>query len=103
MKKTDRGVSVRILEKEYQVACAAEERDDLIKASRYLERKLKEVSGQGKIIGSERAAIMAALNIAYDMVKSQEVMGQQSSNEKRLENLQKEVRGLVEKFRQSSL
>ena len=103
MKKTDRGVSVRILEKEYQIACGEEERDDLIKASRYLEHKLKEVAGQGKIIGSERAAIMAALNIAYDMVKSQEVMSQQSSNEKRLENLQREVRGLVEKFRQSSI
>ena len=103
MKKTDRGVNVRILEKEYQKACGEEERDDLIKASRYLERKLKEVAGQGKIIGSERAAIMAALNIAYEMVKSQEVMSQQSSNEKRLENLQSEVRGLVEKFRQSSI
>jgi cell division protein ZapA len=103
MKKTNQGLSVRILEKEYQIACSDEERDDLIKASRYLESKLKEIAGKGKIIGSERAAIMAALNISYEMVKSQDIMGQQSSHEKRLEKLQSEVRGVVEKFRQSSI
>lgn len=103
MKKTSTGLSVRILEKEYQIACAEDERDDLIKAARYLEARLKEIAGKGKIIGSERAAIMAALNISYEMVKSQDIMGQQSSHEQRLEKLQKEVRGVVEKFRQSSI
>ncbi len=103
MKKTSTGLSVRILEKDYQIACADDERDDLVKAARYLEARLKEIAGQGKIIGSERAAIMAALNISYEMVKSQDIMGQQSSHEQRLEKLQKEVRGVVEKFRQSSI
>jgi len=103
MKKTNTGLSLRILEKEYQIACSDDECDDLMKASRYLESKLKEIAGQGKIIGSERAAIMAALNISYEMVKSQDIMGQQNSHEKRLEKLQKEVRGVVDKFRQSSL
>jgi cell division protein ZapA len=103
MKKTSQGLSVRILEKEYQIACGDEERDDLIKASRYLEVKLKEIAGKGKIIGSERAAIMAALNISYEMVVSQDAMRQHSSHEKRLENLQSEVRGMVEKFKQSSM
>jgi len=103
MKNTENGLAVRILEKEYQVACTSEERDDLIKASRYLEGKLKEIAGQGKIIGSERAAIMAALNISYEMVVSQNTIDQQGSNEKRLEKLQKEVRELVDKYRQASI
>ena len=103
MKKTDQGLSVRILEKEYQIACTDEERDDLIKAARYLETKLREIAGKGKIIGSERAAIMAALNIAYDMVQSENAISQQSSHEKRLEKLQNEVQTVVEKFRQASL
>ncbi len=103
MKKTNKGLSVRILEKEYQIACTDEERDDLIQAARYLETKLKEIAGKGKIIGSERAAIMAALNISYEMVKSQDIMSQQSSHEKRLEKLQKEVRGVVDKFKQANL
>ena len=103
MKKTNKGLSVRILEKEYQIACTDEERDDLIQAARYLETKLKEIAGKGKIIGSERAAIMAALNISYEMVKSQDIMSQQSSHEKRLEKMQKEVRGVVDKFKQANL
>ena len=103
MKKTNQGLSVRILEKEYQIACSEEERDDLVKAARYLENKLKEIAGKGKIIGSERAAIMAALNISYEMVLSRNSISQQSDHEKRLENLQKEVQGVVEKFRQNSL
>lgn len=103
MKKTNQGLSVRILEKEYQIACTEEEQDDLIKAARYLEHKLKEIAGKGKIIGSERAAIMAALNISYEMLLSQDSIRQQNDHERRLENLQKEVQGVVEKFRQSSI
>ena len=103
MKKTNQGLSVRILEKEYQIACSDDEREDLVKASRHLESKLKEIASQGKIIGSERAAIMAALNISYEMVKSQGIASQRDSHEKRLEKLQNEVRGVVEKYRQSSI
>lgn len=103
MKKTDKGLTVRILEKEYQIACSDQERDDLVKASRYLEGKLKEIADQGKIIGSERAAIMAALNISYEMVLSKGDISQQNSHEKRLEKLQQEVRGVVDKYRQVNL
>ena len=103
MKKTANGLSVRILEKEYQIACSEEERDDLIKATHYLESKLKEISGNGKIIGSERAAIMAALNISYEVVRSQDAMTQQGSHEKRLEKLQGDVREVLDQFKQASI
>lgn len=103
MKKTATGLTVRILEKEYQIACSDEERDDLMKATRFLETKLKEIAGQGKIIGSERAAIMAALNISYEMVRSQTAIQKQGSHERRLEKLQDDVRGVLDKFRQASI
>lgn len=103
MKKSDKGLSIRILEKDYQIACAEEEREDLIKAATYLQKKLEEIAGKGKIIGSERAAIMAALNIAYEMVCSQDMLEKQQSYEKRLESLQEEVQDVVNKYRQSSL
>ncbi len=103
MSKVDKGLTVRILEKEYKIACTEQERDDLIKASRYLEGKLKEIADKGKIIGSERAAIMAALNISYEMVLSNNTLSQQSGHEKRLEKLQQEVRGVVDKYRQANL
>lgn len=103
MKKTEKGLSIRILEKEYQIACSEEERDDLIKATHYLEAKLKEISGKGKIIGSERAAIMAALNISYEMVRSKDAVAQQSGHEKRLEKLQGDVREVLDKFKQAAI
>lgn len=103
MKKTETGLTVRILEKEYQIACSDQERDDLMEASRYLEGKLKEIADQGKIIGSERAAIMAALNISYEMVLSRDTLSQQGGHEKRLQKLQAEVQGVVEKYRQVRL
>ncbi len=103
MKKTATGLNIRILEKEYQIACKEEERDDLMKATRFLETKLGEIAGQGKIIGSERAAIMAALNISYEMIRSQDAINNQSRHEKRLEKLQDDVRGVLDKFRNASL
>ena len=103
MKKSDKGLTVRILEKDYQIACTEEEREDLIKASRYLEGKLKEIANKGRIIGSERAAIMAALNISYEMVLSKNSLSQQSNHEKRLEKLQEQVRDVVDKYRQVNL
>lgn len=103
MKKTKNGLSVRILEKEYQIACSDDERDDLVKATQYLERKLKEFSDKGKIIGSERAAIMVALNISYEMVKSEDSALAQSEHEARLQKLQKEVSFVVDKYRQATL
>ena len=103
MKKTKSGLSVRILEKEYQIACREEEREDLIKATQYLEGKLSEIADKGKIIGSERAAIMAALNISYEMMQSENNVVEAQSNEKRIEKLHEEVSELVAKYRQATL
>ena len=103
MKKTSTGLTVRILEKEYQIACREDEREGLIKATHYLEDKLKEIADQGKIIGSERAAIMAALNISYEMMQSKGSAVAQSGHQKRLDKLRKEVGNVVDKYRQAAL
>ena len=59
-------VSVRIMEKEYVVACAHEERSALLDAAEYLNARMREVRDTGKVVGNERIAIMAALNIAHE-------------------------------------
>ena len=59
---------VRILDKEYIVACRAEERDALRDSARMLDQKMREIRDGGKIIGTERIAVMAALNIAYELL-----------------------------------
>jgi cell division protein ZapA len=103
MKKVEKGLSVRILDKEYQIACSDDEREDLVKAARYLEAKLSDVSNKGKIIGPERAAIMAALNISYELVQANKSTENESQYQDRLEKLQDDVRIVVDKYKQTSL
>lgn len=64
-------VVVDILGKEYQVACPPEEAEALRRAADYLDQQMRDIRASGKIIGLERVAIMAALNISYDYLASQ--------------------------------
>ena len=63
-------VSVRILEKEYHVSCPVEERPALLDSAEYLNRKMKEIRDSGKVVGLDRIAVMAALNIVNDLLQS---------------------------------
>jgi cell division protein ZapA len=62
-------VSIRILEKEYQVACPAGEKADLIASADLLNQKMREIRDSGKVVGLDRVAVMAALNIANELLQ----------------------------------
>lgn len=62
-------VAVQILGKDYQVACPEGEEHNLIEAAYYLDRNMQEVKKSGRVLGPERAAIMAALNIANELLQ----------------------------------
>jgi len=64
-------VSVRILDKEYQVACPASERTDLLDSAEALNSKMLEIRDTGRIVGLDRIAVMAALNMANDLLHAQ--------------------------------
>lgn len=61
-------VTVRILDKEYLISCDDSEREQLHTAVTFLNMKMKDVKDSGKVIGSERIAVMAALNIAHELL-----------------------------------
>jgi cell division protein ZapA len=63
-------VSVRILEKEYQFSCAVEERAALLDSAEYLNTEMRKIRDSGKVIGLDRIAVMAALNMANELLKS---------------------------------
>ena len=65
-------VSVRILDKEYQVACPPSERTDLLDSAEVLNTKMREIRDSGRIVGLDRIAVMAALNMANDLLHAQE-------------------------------
>ncbi len=71
MSEADDPVSVRILDKEYLIACTAEERADLQRAAGLLNTRLRETRESGKPLGTERLLMMTALNMANDLAKLQ--------------------------------
>ena len=63
-------VNVRILEKEYQFACAPDERAALLDSAEHLNNEMRKIRDSGKVIGLDRIAVMAALNMANELLKS---------------------------------
>jgi cell division protein ZapA len=63
-----KGLDVSIMGREFRVACPEDEQDELLAAVNYLDRKMREIRDSGKVIGVERIAIMAALNIAHELL-----------------------------------
>jgi len=61
-------VDVTIMGREFRVTCLDEEREELLQAVMYLDKKMCEIRDNGKVVGSERIAIMAALNIAHELL-----------------------------------
>mgnify|MGYP001224625799 CR=1 FL=1 len=68
MPKDRRGVSITLLDKEYVVGCSDEEKDALIASANYLNRKMIEQRDTGKVVGGEKIAVMAALNVASEFL-----------------------------------
>lgn len=64
------GVTVHILDKEYRVNCSEEERSELETSARYLDQKMQAIRNSGRIVGMDRIAVMAALNIAHELITS---------------------------------
>jgi cell division protein ZapA len=64
-------VSIRILDKEYRIACAPHEQDGLRESARLLDGKMREIRKTGRVIGTDRIAVMAALNIAHELFQLQ--------------------------------
>lgn len=62
-------VDITILDKEYRVACPPNEREALERAARFLDGKMREIRHTGKVIGNDRVAVMAALNITHELLQ----------------------------------
>ncbi len=69
MKSSPGGVTISILGKELMVACPDDERESLAAAARYLDQRMREIQDSGKVIGTERCAVMAALNLSNELLQ----------------------------------
>ncbi len=68
--QTKGGLDVSIMGREFRIACTEDEQKDLTKAVEYLNNKMRDVRDAGKVIGVERIAIMAALNITHELLSA---------------------------------
>lgn len=77
-------VTVTILDRDYQVSCTPEEREALLHSARYLNDRMKEIKAGGTVIGLERIAVMAALNITHELLQEGSEKGANNAQLKRL-------------------
>ena len=68
-------VTVKILDKDYQVACPEEQEAQLVVSAKYLDKQMRGIRDSGKVIGLERIAVMAALNIGYELLQASDNTG----------------------------
>jgi cell division protein ZapA len=68
MDKTIKAVTVHILDKDYMVACPEGEQDALVASSRRVDREMRKVRDSGKVLGTDRIAVMVALNLAHELM-----------------------------------
>lgn len=73
-------VMIKVLGREYKLRCQPAERDALIAASELLDNEMKTIRDSGTIVGMDRIAIMAALNIAHRLIQTQEQQAQSKMN-----------------------
>lgn len=64
-------ISVRILNREYQFACKEDERSSLLAAADHLDKVMQEIKNKNSTMSTEKITLMAAMNIAHDLIKSQ--------------------------------
>lgn len=72
MNQNRKTVSVKILDKDYQVACSPDEEVLLSISARHLDDTMRNIRSSGKVVGSDRIAVMAALNVTNDLLHGKE-------------------------------
>ncbi|MBV5274804.1 MAG: cell division protein ZapA [Lamprocystis purpurea] len=65
------GVDIKILDKDYRIACPAEEQNELLASARFLDSRMREIRQTGRVIGTDRIAVLAALNIVHELLQVQ--------------------------------
>ena len=91
-------ITVRILDKEYRVMCEPGERDALLAAAQYLNDKLLGIRASGRVVGTDRLAVMAALNISHELLELRNSeMGWSESVNTRIRSMQHKIEAVLGK------
>ena len=94
-------INISILDKDYKIACPPGEQSALLESAKFLDSKMREVRDSGKIMGSERIAVITALNIANDLLRAGNLdkeLGEELPP--RLKSLESKISRVLEQARQ---
>lgn len=94
-------VIVEIMGKDYQVACPAGQEDALRQSAAYLSKQMNSIRLSGKVQGSERIAVMAALNLSNELLQSRSP--EENKNAEKINRLNKKLDEALHRFRQLEL
>ena len=104
MSKENKRLNVHILDKEFLVACPEDEEISLRSSAQYLDNKMREIRDSGKVVGLDRIAVMAALNITHDLLTNKDQkddINQSVSN--RIKNIQDIIESALHNGKQMEL
>ena len=97
-------INLRIMEKEYVVACPYEERSALLDAAEFLNSRMREIRDSGKVVGHDRIAVMVALNLANELLRLKNRDAKlEGEVAPRLRAMRERVEGALEKGQQLEL
>ena len=89
-------VNIQILDKEYMVSCPPQEKDALLEAAHLLNSRMRQVRDSGKVMGTERMAVMTALNVIHELTR------QQHEREQHLASTDDAIRRLERKLEEAT-
>ncbi len=84
-------LTITIMGKEYRVACPEEEKDNLLASANLLNEKLREIKQQGSVIGTERIAIMAALNMSHEILHNEALATEHDDLNQRIDAISERI------------
>ncbi len=90
MSKTE-PLTIKIMDKEYRIGCPEEEKDNLRASADLLNDKINEIKQQGSVMGSERIAIMTALNVCHEILHNQSITTEHNDLNERIDAISEHI------------
>ena len=91
-------IFVKILDKDYQVACPPGQEQALLESARILDERMRAIRNSGSVIGLERIAVMAGLNLSHELLGATQSVEKQNAEEETLIKLSEKLDRALESF-----
>lgn len=88
-------VTLTILDKEYRVACQPNEKESLGASAKLLSKRLEEIKSKGTVLGAERIAVMAALNLCHELLTGETLVNEYNDIDQRIDGLSEKIQNTI--------